>query len=329
MAKVVGTWEGGRVVEKSDGTRVYYIRKRLAGKLYEVSTGATTLKAALAHLQRFQANPEGYSASGALPGQPVTIQAFQRDYLAYCKAKGNSQNWITQKRRYLSWWREAFPDDLRNATREQLLACVNGATVPHNRIASLKAFCSWLRDVRGVLPKGQDATLDLPIPALKPAQWKKLRAITREVFTKTMEHVDPAYVDILTMIAGTGMHTTEAARLAKGQGSVSGTTLTIFHKGGAQHRMEVEPHVAQAATRVLARGSFSVSRLMKAIKEACDKAGVERWAPGCLRHSFITWLVGDGASIEAVAAYTNHDVATLKRYYNVAPIPRPALARTA
>jgi len=59
MAKVVGTREGGRVVEKSDGTRVYYIRKRLAGKLYEVSTGATTLKAALAHLQRLQANPEG------------------------------------------------------------------------------------------------------------------------------------------------------------------------------------------------------------------------------------------------------------------------------
>jgi hypothetical protein len=39
--------EGRTVVEKSDGTRVYYIRRRLAGKLYEVSIGATTLEAAL------------------------------------------------------------------------------------------------------------------------------------------------------------------------------------------------------------------------------------------------------------------------------------------
>jgi hypothetical protein len=268
MAKVVGTWEGGRVVEKSDGTRVYYIRKRLAGKLYEVSTGATTLKAALAHLQRFQANPEGYSASGALPGQPVTIQAFQREYLAYCKTKGNSQDWITQKRRYLSWWREAFPGDLA-PQREKLLICVNGQRSSQpDRVAQGVLFVAPGRC--GVLPKGEDATLDLAIPALNRRNGRS-SARSRAGVRQDREHVDPACTDILTMIAEPDAHT-EAARLAKGQGSVLGTTLDL-----PQGRCSA-PHGNRAARQAAVSAGQNLLRLslMKAIKEASRQGEVER-----------------------------------------------------
>ena len=53
MSRHLGSWEGGRVVQNSKGQINYYIRKRIDGQVYSVSTGATTLKAALAQLARF------------------------------------------------------------------------------------------------------------------------------------------------------------------------------------------------------------------------------------------------------------------------------------
>jgi hypothetical protein len=38
VAKVLGKWEGSRVIGMSRGA-IYYIRKRLGGKLYEMSSG--------------------------------------------------------------------------------------------------------------------------------------------------------------------------------------------------------------------------------------------------------------------------------------------------
>ena len=323
MANVVGSWEGGRVIEDSKGRRVYYVRKRIRGRLYEVSTRATTLKAALAQWHRFQENPETFEPSGALPGVAPTIKALTDSYIEACHAAGNSQNWRYQKRRYLEWWATVLPGDVRRFSREKVLAALDGTTAPHNRLAALKAFSSWLRD-SGRLAFAADVTRDIPIPALKPAQWSAPRAISREDYAATLAKVeDEAYRDVLAVLGGTGMHTQEALRLARGKGSIAGTTLTIFHKNGRQHRMTVEAPVAEAVARVMQRGGFSVSRLMKAVREAADAAGVERWAPGGLRHSLVSWLVAAGASLEAVAAYTNHDVATLKRFYNVAAIPRP------
>jgi integrase len=323
MAKVVGRWEGGRVIEDARGKQVYYIRKRIRGRLYEVSTRASTLKAALAQWHRFQENPEAYEPSGALPGKAPTVTGQLDAYIEACHGAGNSQNWRYQKRRYLEWWAKQLPGDVRRLTREKVLAALDGTTAPHNRLAALKAFCAWLHD-RGLLSKTEHVTEDIPIPAPRPAQWSAPRAISREAFAATMAKVeDVAHRDVLTVLGGTGMHTQEALRLAHGKGSISETTLTIFHKNGRQHRMTVEAPVAEAVARMMGRGGFSVSRLLKAVRDAADAAGVARWAPGGLRHSVVSWLVADGASLEAVAAHTNHDVGTLKKYYNVAAIPRP------
>lgn len=51
----------------------------------------------------FQANPETYQASAALPGNPLSIRDHLDAYIEACAAAGNSQNWRYQKRRYLEW----------------------------------------------------------------------------------------------------------------------------------------------------------------------------------------------------------------------------------
>lgn len=336
MAKVVGTWEGGRVIQKSNGKSVYYIRKRIQGRLYEVSTGATSLRAALQHLTRFQANPDAYKPGGELPGAALTVSGTFERYLEWCAkprsegGNGNSQNWVTQKRRYLKWWSEKLTNDLRRLGRQDVISAMKGETVPHNRLASLKALCSWLRDKEGLLNKSEDVTLDIEIEAPKPAQWKgPPRAITKETFQKTVAKIPHIqYADILHLMANTGIHITEAVRLSNGEGSIEDNILTINHKNGRKHRMMVTPEVAKIAAQVIETGSISVSRLGKAVRQAIKDAKVTPWAPGGLRHSFVSWKVAEGVPLEAIAAYTNHDLATLKKFYNAAAIPLPKATLT-
>jgi integrase len=218
-----------------------------------------------------------------------------------------------------------LPGDVRRFTRASVLGALNDKTAPHNRLAALKAFCAWLRG-RGLLSKSEDVAMDIPIPAPRPAQWTAPRAISREVFAATLAKLEQPHRDVVTVLGATGMHTTEALRLAQGRGGIYGPTLIILHKNGRKHRMTVESDIAETVGRLQRRGGFSVSRLMKAIKVAAVAAKVPGWAPGALRHSVVSWLIADGAALEAVAAYTNHDVATLKRFYNVAAIPRPQVA---
>ena len=334
MANVVGNWEGGRIVQKADGTNVYYIRKDVAGKSYDISTRATKLRAALAHYARFQENPEAYKASGELPHGNITVGSHMHAYLLWCKNKvrPNSPEWIASKRRDLLFWSRALPGDVRRFTRNSILGAIKDeAGYQHNRVAALKAYCTYLRNVLGLLERSEDATLDIAIPVAKRKKWgAKPRAISKEVWAATLPHIAEGWACVAELQAGTGMHTREANRLARGMGSIEGDTLTIFHKDQDQHRMKVTPEVAAAAVKVMARGAFNVSRYATAIKEACEKARaenakVEDWAPGCLRHSYISWKVAEGVPLNVIADYTNHDLETLKRFYNEAaiPVPRP------
>ncbi|AKU90763.1 hypothetical protein [Vulgatibacter incomptus] len=52
-------WEGGFIRETGSG-KVYVIRKRIGGRLFEVSTRCATLKAAMSELARFEADPQTY-----------------------------------------------------------------------------------------------------------------------------------------------------------------------------------------------------------------------------------------------------------------------------
>lgn len=321
MARVVGRWEGGRIKLLSDGRRVYYIRWRRI----ERSTGATSRHAAMEQWRRFQGNPAAWTPGGAPRGEVLSVKEHLDAYLDYCREeKHNSSNWVYQKRRYLEWWRDALPGDCRLWTRERVLSALEGQPVKHNALAALKAWAAWLRNVRGVLTKAEDVTVDIAIPALKPAQWRgPPRAIPRATFDATLAKLGEPWHTVCEVLGATGMHTTECLRLARGHGGMIGGALEILHKSGRRHRMQVSLETASAVARLQRHGGFSVSRLMKAVRTACVEAKVEPWAPGALRHSCATWLIEAGGSIDAVATYLSHDPATLKRYYSAAAIPRP------
>ncbi|PTL79232.1 hypothetical protein [Vitiosangium sp. GDMCC 1.1324] len=68
------TWEGGFIRHDSRGRKVYVIRRMINGRSYKVSTRATTLRAAMEQLKRFEADPEHYNPAGppyeeAVPGR--------------------------------------------------------------------------------------------------------------------------------------------------------------------------------------------------------------------------------------------------------------------
>jgi hypothetical protein len=59
------TWEGGFIRHDSKGRKVYVIRRMLNGRNYKVSTRATTLRAAMEQLKRFESDPEHYNPAEA------------------------------------------------------------------------------------------------------------------------------------------------------------------------------------------------------------------------------------------------------------------------
>ena len=101
----------GRVYVKADGTRVYEIRKQVNGHRYEVSTGATTFKAAVKQLERFESDPEVYRPLGDTGIAPVYLDNdLSESFLSWSlKAqrdggKENSAMWVEKKRSILVWW---------------------------------------------------------------------------------------------------------------------------------------------------------------------------------------------------------------------------------
>ena len=73
------TWEGGFVRRTTAGKAAYVIRRRIEGTLFEVSTRCTTLRAAMAELARFEADPHAYRPGGptksTLPAVLITASS--------------------------------------------------------------------------------------------------------------------------------------------------------------------------------------------------------------------------------------------------------------
>jgi integrase len=338
--KRAGSWPGGRIWEGSDGTRTYVIRKKVGGRAYEVSTRCTSLRAAMAQLARFEADPEGYDPSGG-KGERIVLDVERgRAFLRWSlEEKGNSAGWVRQQKRYLAWWIEKLGglDVRRVSLRDHILPALDGMTGRRHRIEVIKAFYSWLRRQRALISAAEDPTYGaLPVPQLRPEQWVRPKAFAREAHEAVMRHLTGSWPDLLAVLAGTGWHVTELSRFAAGgivaelpssasRGHGAAAVLVCpRRKSGEEQRTPVSSEVAAAARRVRARGGFSVVRLYKAVTAACRAAGIEPYAPGQYRHSVATWAVEQGADPAAVAAFLGHkSPATTRRFYaTLATVPK-------
>jgi integrase len=333
------------VWKAADGTTTHVIRRKVNGRAYEVSTRCTNLRAAMAQLARFEADPEGYDPSGG-QGERLLLDVDRaRAFLRWSlEDKHNSPAWVRQQKRYLAWWMQKLGGiDLRRVSlRHHILPALDGVPGRRHRIEVIKAFYSWLRKERALIAAAQDPTYGaLPVPQLRPEQWVRPKSFSREAHEAVMRHLTGPWPDLLAVLAGTGWHVTELSRFVKGgivaelPGSASrahGAAAVLVcprRKSGEEQRTPVSAEVAEAARRARKRGGFSVVRLYKAVTAACAAAGVEPYSPGQYRHAVATWAIEQGADPAAVAAFLGHkSPSTTRRFYaTLAVTPKvPTLA---
>src|SRR5688572_17110863 len=95
-------WPGGYIHRQEDGRDLYVIELERGGKdgvrrRYHVSTRAHGLKAAMEHLERFEANPLAYDPAGVAPEAPLRltddlVAEFKRWQLAKPVTKKHADN---------------------------------------------------------------------------------------------------------------------------------------------------------------------------------------------------------------------------------------------
>jgi integrase len=335
MGWVKGGWIGGKVWRKQNGQHTYWIYRKINGRGYVKKTPAGTVKVAMEWLARFEADPDGYDATGGLKGERVllddtTIEGFRK---WQAETQKNSPTYVSNLVRHLRWWAERLKgrDMRRLQLRADIMRVLGQTTDRNSAIKSIKAFYSWCRKVEFSVKAAEDPTLQtLTAPQSKPAQWKKTKVIPWESHLKVVTTIREPYRWSLQILAATGWHVTEVRQLALA-GSVEplpastpglhGTTHVLVcprRKSGEPQRTAVTAEVAEAANRLIRHGGLCLIDFYRAVKEAQKAAGVEPYGPGQYRHSIGTWAISQGADPKAVAAFLGHrSVQTLRRFYSV------------
>lgn len=354
-----GRWTGGHIRLAGKGRaarKIFIIRRMIDGRRFEVSTKRSTETAALIELERFEKNPAGYEPLpdvDLLPDEgppPLRLDAaLSKRYLKSCETRDSVKYW-RGKKRVIAWWLKKLDGkDLRHLD----LAADIVAHVPEGtpgrqpKIAVLKHFFSWMRDVQGanLLTAGEDPTLDrLRVPQSQPAQSRRAKTFTAKNLKRAIAELEKMgkghHADALRVLGATGWHVTELDRLARGvagtgveelppgrnatKGSVA--LLTVHKVGAAPHRTEVRAEAAAAARRLIERGGVPANLtgvLRDEVNPALGLGRDDRVMPGCARHSVATAAVNAGESIQDVANFLGHkSPATTRRFYAASAVAK-------
>jgi integrase len=332
-----GWKDGGYIRKDAQGRDTYVIYRQIAGKRYEVSTRAHTLRAALEQLKRFEADPEGYDPRGNVRPDAIYLdEKLSEEFLTYSRReKENTGKWVREQQRSLAWWAEKLHGvDLRGASlRDQIVPVVKQAR--GNRVAVLKALYSWLRKTHKIT-FAEDPTAGGMLEGRQPTKRRGRgpKAVPREHVELALAHLTGNWRDALLLQSETGWHVTEVQRFAQG-GEVEPASasqkaqgiagvLIVEHKGGEQHRSAVSSKVLEAAERLREREGFSVEWYARALKKACPAAGIKKpFGAGQMRHSVATWAVESGADIAAVSTFLGHkSPRTTKKFYATHATPK-------
>lgn len=320
------TWDGGYQREG-----VYYIRRQVAGRRYELSTGCTQPRAALAHLTEFEVNPGAYAAAVvSKPAVPLSDALIER-FLTWSRVeKHNSERWVYNQHRSLIRWQKALSGkDLRACPLPSLLTALDGMAGRAQMIRVLKTLYSWLCLVTHQLSAAEDPTYhQLTAPQNHPAQNRRSKAINDEQLKAILGHTRGVYRAALTILGASGWHFSELLRFAKG-GSVLQTPQGAYVlavpclKSGAPGHTEVPAEVVPYAHELLAHGTLNYNRFREHLKQASQAAGVSPvLRPGYLRHTVATHAVNHGASVAAVSSFLNHrSERTTKLFYATHAVP--------
>lgn len=319
-------WPGGYIRQGRKG-RTYVIERWVDGQHFHVSTRCTSLGPAMKQLDRFEANPFGYSPKGERPRAAVTITSeLVLEYTDWMEnEKHNTREWCQQVGSQLADWIDDLEGrDLRSVKLHELKAALRPRKSKRHRVESIKGFCAWLRKEKGLLITAEDPTLDLPVPKATPAKLNKKRVIEPDRIRATLPFLPDATKDVLIFQSATAWHTTEVRRFAKA-GEVTDSlepghlvVVSTIHKSKERHFTYLDfPEVVEAARRMRAKGNIpSQSTLYVRVRDACRKAGVAEFCLADIRHSVLTHGVLTGASVADASKFAGHkSQATTRNFY--------------
>lgn len=338
-----GKWPGGYRSKQDDGRELFVIEKTIRGQRFHVSTRCHSWTSAMKQLERFETNPADYRPEGEnRDGDALTMtDGLVEEFFNWqVDVRGNTKKHAKEMARRLADWIEDLGGrDLRRLNLRDHIkpALEKRKSSRQHRVIALKSFFSWLRKERHLLTSAQDCTLDISVPQAVPEKRKRRKVVEWERVAAAGAKLEGAYRDCLSLLVATGWHVTELERFVRNpaaqlvrpatetlskEGKPVLAVLVTLHKIGEQTRTPLI-HAAQveAAERLRARGTIP-RYLNRAVKEACEAAGVEPFTLGVMRHSVATWAIERGATPDQVAEFLNHrDRRTTLRFYADVAVP--------
>lgn len=323
---------------------VFIIEKRIDTVKYHVSTRCTSLRAALKHLERFELDPAAYTPVQAATDAVVLTEKMVDEFHEW-HLKRVTRHWALNVRSLLIDWANHLKGaDLRklDAVRD-LKPHVDGNTQRHHRVKAIRDVFKWLRTERGLLKRAEDASLDLPVPVIQPAQNTKSKAVPWANVVAVARHLPPHVRDVLELLAATGWHVAEVRRFAT-DGTLRERNATdeahvvavmgVKHKSGRRHFTAlVHQQHFDVAKRVKERKKVvDNNRLRKFMLRAVEKANkeeteaakregrdavrIDNFQLGAMRHSLATWLTQEGVPLRDTSRFLGHSSeTTTNRHY--------------
>jgi hypothetical protein len=302
---------------------------------FHVSTRCHTIKAALAQLERFEADPAGYSPLGADVRDPLPltldlVDGFYRYQLARVSAKyaRETNTWL------LTWVRGLRGKDLRSLKARDLIPTLDAATPGARRPlkAAIKTLFAWLRVERHELTAAEDCTRDLHLEQSDPAKRTRPVAHPIENVRAVLKRLRGVYRDALIFQWATSCHVSELERFVRddrsrlvkvrttlADGTKALAVVELWHKTGDWHRIALTraEHV-KAAQRLKARGSLPTrSDLNATIYAVCDALKIPRMSY-VMRHTTLTRAASRGVALDRRMAHANHrNRETAERYVDI------------
>jgi hypothetical protein len=308
--KWLGEWDGGRKFLRRDGATGYVLERMVADVRFAKTLDVKSDEDARAELALFKRDPQKYmtkrearadAAANAIVVEDATVDKVA----AHLSREGRSPKYIKDVIAYLGWWGEDLGQkDLRSFKLKDLLRIVNErGTARGKRIAALKTFTAYFREVEATLEMNEDPTLALMMPPPRPEKLKRDKGYPMKLIERVYGAVydweneempadafgrvrrrganvapmrkgegDPQAVrDLLVLRAKYGMHGTEIDRIATGSGNLEPVkghkliagTVKFPHKSGRLHVLSLDAQGYAAAQRLQARGGVLSDRYLR------------------------------------------------------------------
>lgn len=303
MPKWAGKWKGGRFYLDGDRKPVFFIERRVAGKVRPIKLKTQDPDLALGELATFARDPVAYvrqlDAPPPVDLDPVLITK-ERIRLHLAAIHDRTADYRAARAKYLNDWAEQGVD-LRSPDRKALRRALASFDGGHKgRTEHLNAFANWL--VReGELTSWTPLVNTRPtVPTRADRRAYSLEEL-RETYERLVKTNGAPVQDCFRVRAATGLHHTEVERLQgcevytgplpdKGDAirvlpeeskEIRGV-LQVMHKSRHRHRQSVDGPTLEAALRLREHVPDRMTMWY----------AMDPLVPSNLRHTFVT-LAGE------------------------------------